>query len=48
MRRGSKDIAASMVRTTTAAKKTTPGPGFTDMSGCSFMEKTGELKHLGV
>ncbi len=31
--RGSKDSAASIVRTTTAAKKGRPGPGSTDMSG---------------
>jgi hypothetical protein len=29
-----------MVRTTTAAKKTTPGPGFTDMSGCNCTSAT--------
>ena len=33
IRRGSKDSAASIVSTTTAAKKSTPGPGSTDISG---------------
>ena len=33
--RGSKDSTASMVSTTTAAKKNNPGAGSTDMSGCS-------------
>src|SRR5208283_5706909 len=33
--RGSKDSAASIVSTTTAAKNTTPGPGATDIRGCN-------------
>ena len=40
IRRGSKDSAASIVSTTTAAKNSTPGPGSTDISGCSCTSAT--------
>ena len=40
MRRGSKDSAAIIVSTTTAAKNSTPGPGSTDISGWSCTRAT--------
>ena len=40
MSRGSKDSTASIVSTTTAAKKTRPGAGSTDMSGWSYTSAT--------
>ena len=40
IRRGSKDSAASIVSTTTAAKNSTPAPGATDISGCSCTSAT--------
>ena len=40
MSRGSKDSTASIVSTTTAAKKNNPGPGVTAISGCNWMSAT--------